>query len=80
MEAPALQTFTLGQFFDIWGQPLNRIDVATHTVPSSGLTVFVDGQQFNDDPRNIELKAHTQVVLELGQVGPPPSFTFPNGL
>jgi hypothetical protein len=80
MEAPTLQTFTLGQFFDIWGQPLNRIDVATHPVPSAGLTVFVDGVQFTDDPRSIQLKAHTQVVLELGQVGPPPSFAFPNGL
>jgi hypothetical protein len=24
--------------------------------------------------------AHTQVVIELGQVVPPPSFAFPNGV
>jgi len=77
IESPTQRTYTLGQFFDIWGQPLNRIDVATHPVPSAGLTVFVDGVQFTDDPRNIELTAHTQVVLELGRVVPPPSFNFP---
>jgi hypothetical protein len=80
VESPTKRTFTLGQFFDIWGQPLNRIDVATHPVPSSGLTVFVNGVQYNDDPRNIDLMAHTQVVIELGQVVPPPSFAFPNGV
>ncbi len=80
IEAPSSRTFNLGQFFDIWGQPLNRSDVATHPVPSGGLTVFVNGVQFPDDPRNIELTAHTQVVLELGQVVPPPSFNFPSGL
>jgi hypothetical protein len=80
IESPTHLTYTLGQFFDIWGQPLNRIDVATHPVPSAGLTVFVDGVQYDGDPRDIELKAHTQVVLELGQVGRPPSFTFPGGL
>jgi hypothetical protein len=79
VESPTQRTFTLGQFFDIWGQPLNRIDVATHPVPSAGLTVFVDGVQYNGDPRDIELKAHTQVVLELGQVVPPPNFSFPVG-
>ncbi len=56
--------------------PLNRTDVAVYPVPADGLTVFVDGRQFTDDPRNIELKAHTQVVIELGQAGPPPSFDF----
>ena len=79
IESPTTRTYTLGQFFDIWGQPLNRIDVATHPVPSAGLTVFVDGKQYDGDPRDVELKAHTQVVLELGQVGPPPSFSFPIG-
>jgi hypothetical protein len=80
IESPTNRNYNLGQFFDIWGQPLNRIDVATHPVPSTGLTVFVNGVQYSDDPRNIELTAHTQVVLELGQVVPPPSFSFPSGL
>ena len=80
IESPTQRTYKLGQFFDIWGMPLNRTDVAVYPVPSDGLTVFVDGQQFTDDPRNIELKAHTEVVIELGQVVPPPPFEFPAGL
>jgi hypothetical protein len=42
--------------------------------------VFVDGKEYAGDPRDIPLKAHTQIVLEIGQAGPPPSYTFPPGL
>jgi hypothetical protein len=79
LEAPAPQTFTLGQFFDIWGMPLGRNGVANYDVPNGDITAFVDGQQYAGDPRDIELKAHTQIVLELGQSGPPPPYTFPAG-
>ena len=80
IESPTQRTYTLGQFFDIWGQPLNRSDIAIYPVTGGQLTIFVDGQQYNGDPRDIELKAHTQVVLELGQPLPPPQFGFPPGI
>src|ERR1700738_1691323 len=28
IEAPAFRTFTLGNFFDVWGEPLTKTDVA----------------------------------------------------
>jgi hypothetical protein len=75
LEAPSPQTFTLGQFFDIWGQPLTSTHVALNPVAGQ-LKVFVDGQAFSGDPRSIVLKAHTQVVIEIGKQVKPPSFDF----
>jgi hypothetical protein len=80
IESPSQAKYTLGQFFDIWGQPLTSTKVAVYDVPAGSLTAFVDGQQFNGDPRNITLDAHTKIVLELGTQVSPPGFDFPNGL
>jgi hypothetical protein len=45
IEAPAPTTFTLGQFFDVWGQPLDATHVATTTAPAgSSVWAFVDGK------------------------------------
>jgi hypothetical protein len=76
MEAPRKQDFTLGQFFDIWGWPLDSSQVAKLKVPSGGLAVFVDGQLFNGDPRTIPVKAHTEVVIEVGKRVTPPRYDF----
>ena len=75
-EAPAQRDFTLGQFFDIWGQPLSATKVARLTVPAAGMKVFVDGQEYAGDPRGVVLKRHTQVVIELGRQAPPPTYDF----
>ena len=80
VESPTEAKYTLGQFFDIWGQPLDTTNVAVYPVPSGQLTAYVNGQLFVGDPRTITLDAHTQVVIELGTQVSPPSFTFPPGL
>lgn len=79
IEAPSPRVFTLGEFFDIWGEPLNRSDVANFAVPGDQLTVFVGGKQYSGDPTGIELASHTQVVIEIGTVVQPPPFVFPPG-
>ena len=76
VEAPGPRTFTLGQFFDIWGQPLTGGKVARILAPAGRLEIFVDGLAYGGDPRQIELKAHTQVVIEIGKPVPPPRFDF----
>lgn len=77
MEAPHPQPFTLGQFFDTWGQPLSVTQVARLTVPAGQPpTIYVDGKAYVGDPRQIELKRHTQVVIELGKIVDPPSYDF----
>jgi hypothetical protein len=70
--------FALGMLFDIWGQPLTSDNVAGFKGP---VTAFVNGMKYDGDPRAIPLRAHQQVVLEVGTpVVPPPNYTLPEGL
>ena len=85
IEAPAAKDhgFTLGQFFDIWGQKLSPNQVGTFKISSAQpLKMWVNGQPYTGNPRDIVLHAHDQIVLEIGPtfVDPPPTFTFPSGL
>ena len=78
IESPTKRTYTLGNFFDVWHEPLS----ASHVGPLAGhMTVFVDGQTYTGNPRAIPLQPHAQIQLEVGTplVGPE-SITFPNGL
>jgi hypothetical protein len=77
IEAPATRTFTLGDFFKIWGQPLSRSVAATaHAEKGKSLKVWVDGKPYSGDPGEIPLAAHTDVVIEAGPPFPnPPKFT-----
>ena len=88
IEAPTAQahhTFTLGDFFNVWDQPLSRTQVGTlKLAPDQQLAIYVDGTKQPDgtDPRTIGLHAHTLVVLEITPpaVDPPPGYTFGQGL
>ena len=63
IEAPAKQNFTLGQFFDIWGQPLSAGQVG----PAKGPVVaFLNGRRFAGDPRDIPLDAQEVIQLDVG--------------
>lgn len=67
IEAPHRISPTLGNFFDIWGQPLSRQHVAAYTVGAGqGLRVYVGPAPFNGNPRSITLYEHTKVTLEIG--------------
>jgi len=78
IESPSQRVYTLGNYFDIWNQPLS----ATQVGPAHGpVTAYVDGQPFTGDPRSISLNAHTLVQLDVGSASPGPQpFTFPAGL
>ena len=69
IESPTAATYTLGQFFDIWGQPLRANQVG----PDSGaLTVYVDGKRFDGDPGAIVLGSHVDIQIDVGSPAPPP--------
>jgi hypothetical protein len=78
VEAPLERDFTLGQFFDVWGQRLARDRVG----PATGrVTAFVDGQRYRGDLRSIRLRPHAQIQLDVGRpVVPPARVVFPPGL
>jgi hypothetical protein len=78
IESPVHRTYTLGNFFDEWGQPLS----ASRVGPASGHVVAIyNGQVFTGNPRDIPLTAHAQIQLEVGTplVGLE-HITFPSGL
>ena len=80
VEAPQLAPpggsgYTLGIFFDIWGQPLTNDNVAGITGP---VTAYVNGVKYDGDLRQIPLTSHQQIVLEIGTpLVTPPNYEFP---
>jgi hypothetical protein len=69
IESPSTtQSFTLGQFFDEWGQPLSTTQVG----PATGkVTVFftAPGQKtgiYVGDPRSLPLGDHYEIQLDVG--------------
>jgi hypothetical protein len=78
IESPSQRVYALGNYFDIWNQPLS----ATQVGPVHGtVTAYVDGQPFTGDPRSIPLNPHTLIQLDVGSASPGPQpFTFPPGL
>ena len=77
VESPTQRVYTLGQFFDIWGQRLTGDQAGA---AKGTLTVFVNGKRFGGDPRGIKLLPHERIQLDAGTVSPPRPFTFPAGL
>jgi hypothetical protein len=63
VEAPAKGSFTLGQFFDIWRQPLTAHQVG----PAHGpVVVFLNGRRLPGDPRATPLLPHSVIQIDVG--------------
>lgn len=71
VESPEFHDFTLGTFFDVWGQPLDATTVAGVHVPKAQVRTYAQGRRFEGDPRTILLTLHADIVIEAG----PPYFT-----
>jgi hypothetical protein len=77
VESPIERRFTLGELFDLWGQPLGQDRVG----PAQGpVTALVDGAVVGGDPRDIPLTAHAVVQLDVGTPIPFQAYAFPPGL
>ena len=78
IESPVKRTFTLGDFFDVWGQRLSgrQVGPATGTV-----TAIYNGRAYEGSPRDIPLTRHAQIQLDVGRpLVAPVKIRFPNGL
>ena len=63
IESPVERTYTLGEFFDEWGQPLGPDQVG----PAKGkVTVIVNGKVFKGNPRDVPLGSHEDLQLDVG--------------
>ena len=72
VEAAAQAVYTLGQLFDVWGQPLDMTNVNVGGIVGLPIKVYVIDQgdtaatDMSSDPKNIELKAHRQITIQIG--------------
>jgi hypothetical protein len=63
IESPVERTYTLGEFFDEWGQPLGPDQAG----PAKGkVTVLVNGRVFKGNPRDVPLGSHENLQLDVG--------------
>jgi hypothetical protein len=78
IESPVQRQYTLGNFFDVWGEPLSWRRVG----PSRGaVTALYNGRVYEGDPRSVPLTAHAQIQLDVGRPPvAPASIEFPEGL
>jgi hypothetical protein len=63
VESPTTATYTLGQFFAIWKQPLTTDQVGQNT---GTLTVFVNGVRYAGNPATIALRSHEDIQIDVG--------------
>jgi len=76
IESPIRRTFTLGDFFAIWQQPLS----STQMGPVQGTIIaYVNGTKADTNPAEIRLLSHQRIQLDSGQDVPPSQFDFPPG-
>jgi hypothetical protein len=78
VESPTKRTYTLGNFFDVWHEPLGPARVG----PLRGhVTALYDGKVYVGNPRQIPLLPHAQIQLEVGRpLVTPVSISNWNGL
>jgi hypothetical protein len=78
IESPVRRGYTLGEFFDEWGQPLGPGQAG----PVKGhVTALDNGKVYRGNPRGIPLARHAQIQLDIGTpLIAPAKITWPAGL
>jgi hypothetical protein len=87
VESPTIRTFTLGEFFDVWGLRFSSRCLGAYCAAGQKqVMVWVHGKRVTTDPRKIVLKAHESIVVAYGTLaslkplGPiPATYPFPKG-
>jgi hypothetical protein len=68
IEIATRRRLTLGDFFDVWSQPLSQRRVLGFAAgPGLSLTVFVNGRRWRGGVRAVPLRRHASIVVELGR-------------
>lgn len=68
VESPLRTIFTLGDFFDVWRQPLTNDRIAGLR---GKVSAFVNGKPWHKSVRAIPLLPHADIQLEIGEPIPP---------
>jgi hypothetical protein len=75
-DPPAPRAFTLGDFFDVWHEPLGTDAVAS---AEGAVTSYVNGRPYTGNPRTIPLTRHAAIQLDVGRDVAPTPYTFAGG-
>ena len=85
VESPTNTTYTLGQFFGVWGVRLSSACIGDFCADGDkALLAFVDGRRVPGDPAKIPLRRHDEIVLAYGTRAQlpkkiPAKYDFPGG-
>jgi hypothetical protein len=85
VESPKIETFTLGQFFDIWGVKFTQSCIGAYCADAThSLKIYVNGQPYTADPRTLALESHQEIAIVYGTPAESPattpsSYVFPAG-
>ena len=81
IEAPSGDSFTLGNFLDIWGKHFQQLSYPGELDQTSGWQVYVNGKPYTGNLRSIPLQSHTLITLAYNSPGIRPDTNFDwNGL
>jgi hypothetical protein len=87
IESPENRNFTLGEFFDIWGQNFSNNQIFDNIVEESDnniLSVYVNGKKIStgNDYRQITINAHDEIAIVYGNppASIPSNYEFPEGM
>jgi len=85
VESPVNTTYTLGQFFGVWGVRLTSRCIGGYCAQDDRqLRTFVDGKELAGDPGQIPLRKHEEIAIAYGTRAQlpqriPSSYDFPRG-
>ncbi len=86
VESATPSSFSLGEFFGVWGVQLTRTTIGSlHTGHGKVMRTWVNGKRVNADPTRIVLASHQEIVIAYGTPAQmpsqiPASYPFPAGL
>jgi hypothetical protein len=87
VESPTVRTFTLGEFFDVWGLRFSARCLGGYCRSGNKhVYVWVNARRVRTDPRKVILREHQEIVVVYGTLasikplGPiPAAYPFPKG-
>jgi hypothetical protein len=86
VESPTVRSYTLGEFFAVWGVRLTPACLGGYCAGGGReLRVYVNGRPYQGDPTGLVLAAHQELVVAFGTAAQLPSpvpsgYPFPAGL
>jgi hypothetical protein len=83
VESPNDTTYSLGQFFGVWGVYLSKNCIGGYCgTPAKPFKVYLNGKPYTRDPVRMPLKEHEEIAIVYGKPPAkiPASFKWPSGL